>query len=204
MNEWLESHRTLVLGMVGALIAAALGGVALRAQPAAPITVEPPPPTAEPAPTSTAGPLRVYVSGAVQEPDVYTLPPGAIVRDLLAAAGGPTGDADLAHVNLAQPVLDGGHIHVPVVGEEPTPAPAAAEPASGGAAGPSLAGPLDINRATAAELELLPGIGPALAERIVEYREAYGPFASPDQIQNVSGIGPAKYEAMKDLIVTGP
>lgn len=200
MNDWLENHRTLVLAAVGVVLAAAIGAVAVRAQPAAPLVIEPPPPTPTPGPTSTPAPLRVYVSGAVREPDVYTLPPGAIVRDVVEAAGGPLAGADIDHVNLAHPLADGDHVHIPVVGEAPTPAPAiqAAEPGTSA----ELTGPLNINTATAAELELLPGIGPALAERIIAHREAYGPFASVERIQDVSGIGPAKFDAIRELIVT--
>lgn len=199
MNDWLENHRTLVLAAVGVVLAAAIGAVAVRAQPAAPLVIEPPPPTPTPGPTSTPAPLRVYLSGAVHEPDVYTLPPGAIVQDAVEAAGGPLPDADMDHVNLAQPLVDGAHVHIPLVGEAPTPAPTAeaAEPDGG-----ELTGPLNINTATAAELELLPGIGPALAERIIAHREAYGPFASIERIQDVSGIGPAKFDAIRELIVT--
>lgn len=199
MNNWLEQHRLLTLAVIGLLIAAALGAVAVRAQPAASMTVEPPLPTATPGPTATPAPLQVYVSGAVTQPDVYTLPPGAIVRDLLDVAGGVAADADLNHLNLAQPLGDGDHIHVPMIGEEPTPAPANAEDSAGDA--PALTGPLNINTATAAELELLPGIGPVTAESIISYRESVGGFASIEQIQNVTGIGPAKYDAIKELIV---
>ena len=202
MNDWLEKHRTLVLALVGVLVATGLVAVALRIQPAAPIVVEAPPPTPTPAPTATPGPIRVYVSGAVRQPDGVTLPPGALVRDALEAAGGPTSDADLDRINLAHTLADGEHIRVPAVGDEPTPIPTAAASASSGGGEPAaLTGPVNINTATAAELEALPGIGPALAQRIVEYREANGPFTAIEQIQNVSGIGPAKFEAMKELIV---
>lgn len=200
MNDWLEQHRVLTLGIVGALIAVSLGAVALRAQPAAPIVVEPPPPTATPGPTVTPGPISVYVSGAVAQPEVYTLPPDAIVRDLIEAAGGTAPDADLDHLNLAHPLADGEHVHVPVVGEEPTPAPLTE--GQTGEDEPTLTGPLNINTATAAEFELLPGIGPVIAERIAEYREAYGPFTSVEQLQNVAGIGPSKYDAIRELVVT--
>lgn len=203
MNDWLEKHRTLVLSLVGVLVAAGLVAVALRVQPAAPIVVEAPQPTATPAPTATPGPIRVYVSGAVMAPDVFTLPPGAIVRDALEAAGGPAPDADLERVNLAHTLADGEHLRVPAAGDEPTPVPtAAAAPESGGSEPAALAGPLNLNTASPAELEMLPGIGPALAQRIVEYREANGPFTAVEQIQNVSGIGPAKFAGMRDLIVT--
>lgn len=196
MNAWLESHRTLVLAIVGLLVAAGLGAVLLRVQPAPAIVVEPPPPTATPPPTPTPGAIRVYVSGAVAAPDVYELPPDSIVQDAVQAAGGANADADLNRVNLAGPLEDGSQVHVPEVGEEPTPAPAGEAPA----ATPTPDWPIDINTADVDELALLPGIGPALAERIVAYRETYGPFIEAWQIVNVSGIGPSKYEAIQDLI----
>lgn len=197
VNQWLEAHRTLVLAVVGLLIATAALVFALRWQAPAPIVIEPPDPSATPLPTATSGPMQVYISGAVVRPDVYTLPPGAIVRDAVEAAGGLTADADRDRINLAQHLSDGEHVHIPRVGEAPTPAPQVS------AGTPTPSGPIDINTATQAELETLPGIGPALAQRIIEYREEHGPFTSIEQIQNVSGIGPAKFEAIKDLITVG-
>ncbi len=197
VNQWLEAHRTLVLAAVGLLIAAAGLIFALRWQAPAPIVIESPPPSMTPLPTATSGPMQVYISGAVAHPDVYTLPPDAIVRDAVEAAGGFTADADRDRINLAQHLSDGEHIHIPRLGEAPTPAPQISEGT------PLPSGPIDINTATQAELETLPGIGPALAQRIIEYREEHGPFASIEQIQNVSGIGPAKFEAIKDLITVG-
>lgn len=202
LNDWLEKRRVVVLSGVGALVAASAGAVALRAQPAQPLTIEPPPPSVTPAPTPTPGPIRVYISGAVAEPDVYELPPEAIVRDAVAAAGGAATDADLDRINLAQSLVDGQHVQVPHVGDEPTPAPAASSSEGSSGEDEALAGPLNINTADAAELELLPGIGPVIAARIVEYREANGPFTSIEAIQNVSGIGPAKFEGIREWIVT--
>ncbi|HEC21611.1 MAG TPA: hypothetical protein ENI95_01700 [Chloroflexi bacterium] len=187
MNEWLEGHRTLVLSAIGLLIVAGIAAFLIRWQPAEPIVIEPPPPT------STPGPIQVYVSGAVAHPDVYTLPSGAIVRDAVAAAGGANADADLDVLNLARPLSDGDHVYVPRVGEAPTPAPA-------GEPGAVASGPININTASEAELETLPGIGPVLAQRIVEYREANGPFATIEDIQKVAGIGPATFEDIRDLI----
>lgn len=190
MNQWLEEHRTLVLTAVSLLIVAAIVAFSLKWRPAEPITIEPP------APTSTPEPIQVYVSGAVARADVYILPPDSIVRDALEAAGGATGEADIEHLNLAQPLRDGDHVYVPRIGEAPTPIPREGE-------GPSVVWPININTATQAELELLPGIGPALAQRIIEYRETHGPFATIEEIQNVSGIGSATFENIKDLITVG-
>ena len=132
------------------------------------------------------------VSGAVRLPDVYQLPPVSLVRDAVEAAGGPTGEANLEAINLAASLQDGQQIHVPVVGEVPV----------GGEDEPGLTitYPLNLNTASAAELETLPGIGPSLAQAILDHRETFGPFSDATQIQNVTGIGPAKYEGLKDLI----
>lgn len=189
MNDWLERHRTLVLSIIGLLIVAGLLAFVLRWKEPAPITILPP------APTATSGPIRVYVSGAVTSPDVYDIPPDSIMRDALDAAGGASAEADLNQINLAQVLHDGDHVYVPKIGEAPTPAPVGA--ASTEAA---LSGPLNINAATAEQHEALPGIGPSIAKRIVDYRDAHGPFPNIEAIQNVSGIGPAIFSQIKDLI----
>lgn len=121
MNQWIESHRTLVFVMIGLLLIAAIVALVIKWQTPAPVTVEPPPPTATP------GPLRVYVSGAVIRADVYELPPDSIVRDALNVAGGAAGDADLDRVNLAAALHDGDQIYIPRLGEMPTPAPVASD-----------------------------------------------------------------------------
>ncbi len=186
MNQWLEQHRTLVLTIVGLLIAAGVAAFAIRWRPAEPIVIEPP------APTATPGPIRVYVSGAVMHADVYELPSGSIVRDAVAAAGGAAENADLNQINMAKTLRDGEQVYVPRIGEALVPAPA-------GQAG-AASGLININTATQAELETLPGIGPALAARIIAYREANGPFPNIEAIQNVSGIGPSTFEEIRDLI----
>ena len=187
MNQWLEQHKTLVLMIVGLLIAAGVAAFAIRWRPAEPIVIEPP------APTATLGPIRVYVSGAVMHADVYELPSGSIVRDAVAAAGGATEDADLNQINMAKTLRDGEQVYVPRMGEALVPAPT-------GQAGAAASGLININTATQAELETLPGIGPALAARIIAYREANGPFPNIEAIQNVPGIGPSTFEEIKDLI----
>jgi competence protein ComEA len=131
------------------------------------------------------------VDGAVYEPGTYTLPPGSLVNDAVRAAGGPTADADLERINLARTLHNGQRVHVPRVGEVlPTATPY----------GLSADGRIDINLADAALLETLPGIGPAIAQRIIEHREMNGPFETIEAIQDVSGIGPAKFEGIRDLI----
>jgi competence protein ComEA len=141
--------------------------------------------------TPTPGPLNVNVDGAVNKPGNYTLPPGSLVDDAVRAAGGPTADADLERINLARVLNDGDRVHVPRIGEVlPTPTPY----------GLSAGGRVDINLADAVLLETLPGIGPAIAQRIVEYREMNGPFETIEQLLDVQGIGPAKCDGIKDLI----
>lgn len=155
--------------------------------------------TATPQPThlATATPhmLRIYVTGAVQRPEVYTLPQDSIVRDALQAAGGPTEEADLERINLALPVVDGQHVHVPRLGDETSPI----EPPS---RLPATVGKVNINTADLVTLESLPGIGPSLAQRIIDYRELHGPFERIEDIMEVSGIGEATFEGMQDLITT--
>ena len=149
--------------------------------------------------TSVPTTVLVHVAGAVLEPGVYELNPGARVRDAIVAAGGPTGSADWNAVNLAAVVADATRIYVPVVGEE-MPAEVAVGSGTGLASGP--VGPVDVNRATPDELDTLPGVGPATATAIVAERERNGPFVDVDDLDRVPGIGPAKIDALRDLVTT--
>ncbi|MBE1877740.1 ComEA family DNA-binding protein [Myceligenerans pegani] len=145
--------------------------------------------------TAGAG-VVAHVVGAVREPGLVELPGGARIADAVAAAGGPTNDADLSGVNLARPVADGEQIHVPRPGEAPVASPAAGgdAPAATDAGGGAT---VDLNTADAATLETLPGIGPALAQRIIDWRATHGPFATVDELDDVSGIGPAVLEQIR-------
>jgi len=163
-----------------------------------PVAVITPDPTATPLPTPTPLPLRVYVCGAVKAPAVYRLPPGSLVEDAIRAAGGPTDDADLVRINLARELLDQQQVYVPRLGED------LSYPTLSGGVGPSTEPhPVNINTATAAELETLPHIGPGLARQIVDYREAYGPFQSVEDLLNVPGIGPSTLEELREWVETG-
>jgi len=142
---------------------------------------------------AVAATVTVHVVGEVRHPGVYELPGGARVRDVVRAAGGLLGAADEAAVNLARVAVDGEQIAVPRKGAT---AAGVAGP-TGTAASP---GKVDLNTATAAELDALPGVGPATAAKIISDRTANGPFRSVDDLMRVSGIGPAKFDALKDLV----
>jgi len=147
-------------------------------------------------PPPTAPPLVVDVSGAVTQPGVYELTPDSRVQDAIRAAGGALAEADLAGLNLAAPLEDGAAIRVPVRGETPSPPSRSGEIPVPGVTG----GLININTATQEGLESLPGIGPTLAKRVIQYREANGPFPNIEAIENVSGIGPGIFEKIRDLI----
>jgi competence protein ComEA len=152
-------------------------------------------------PASTVPPTEavvlVHVAGAVVQPGVYQLSGDTRVRDAIVAAGGPTDAADWNRLNLAAAVGDGAKVYVPVEGED---VPPTQQPGPAGADGAGL--PIDVNAASAAELELLPGVGPATATAIVTERERNGPFLDVDDLDRVPGIGPAKLDALRDLVAT--
>lgn len=155
-------------------------------------------------PTATPQPLRVYVSGAVVDPDVVVLPPDSLLADALEAVGGPTDAADVEALNLAAPLTDHQHVIVPERASAEPPAEATSEPAAPEATpagGTTADEKIDLNQATAAELETLPNIGPALAERILAYRAEHGPFPTTEALMEVSGIGPTTYEEIAPLVM---
>jgi competence protein ComEA len=164
--------------------------------------------TATPAATpQESGELVVHVVGAVGAPGVVRVGVGSRVIDAVAAAGGLAPGADAQRVNLAAPVVDGSRIVVPAVGQEvPAEVPTSlagpgAAPGAAGAGAASPAAPVDLNTATAEQLDSLPGVGPATAEAILAHREAHGPFTSVEQLLDVRGIGEAKLESLRDLVV---
>ena len=148
--------------------------------------------------------IVVHVAGEVKNPGVYTLPSGARMIDAVNAAGGATARADLEVSNLATPLIDSSQIYVPAKGVVAHPAFARPQPGINGVVSSSnsvsASGLVNINRASVTELDSLPGVGPSTAQAIVEYRVAHGPFASPEDLLNVKGIGPAKFEAMRKLV----
>jgi len=153
--------------------------------------------TLRPVPTET--PIVVHITGAVPRPGVYALPQDARVQDAISAAGGFLADAEKTGINLARILDDGEQLDIPFVEGGslvlPTPGPEVIT------SGSEL---ININTASQLELESLPGIGPTTAQKIIAYREANGPFINPEDIINVSGIGPGTYERIKDLITVGP
>jgi competence protein ComEA len=165
--------------------AAASSSASSPQSPASPQAPTPSPPGA----AAGDGDVVVSVVGLVAAPGLVTLPAGSRVADALAAVGGLLPEADPASVNAAAVLTDGQQIAVGVPGAVP-PGDGNAAGAAGGSSG-SGGGLVDLNSATVADLDALPGIGPVLAQRIVDHRTAHGPFTSVDQLDDVSGIGPA-------------
>jgi competence protein ComEA len=140
----------------------------------------------------------VDVVGAVRQPGLYRLEQGARIADAVARAGGAMRKADLAQVNLAAPLADGEQVVVPKRG-----LPGSA-PASGGGSvgtGGTPAAPVQLSTATLEQLDTLPGVGPATAQKILDYRTKHGAFSSVDELDAVSGIGPKRLEQLRDLVV---
>lgn len=144
----------------------------------------------------------VHVVGAVMHPGVYDLPGGSRVVDAVEAAGGALGNAALSSLNLARVLADGEQVYVCTAEEVVAGgAPSVPSGASAGSGGASAL--VDLNTATAEELDALPGVGPSTAAKIVSDREANGPFATPEDLMRVPGIGAKKFDALKDLVTCG-
>jgi competence protein ComEA len=184
-------RRVLVVAVAAAAAILLLGPRILHRGGAGPAVV--PLQTARHAHAAAAAPeLVVDVAGAVAQPGLYHLAAGTRIADAVAAAGGFTRRADATLVNLAAPLADGEQVLVPARG-------AAAAVGAGGA--PSQTAPLDLNTATPDELDALPGVGPATAQKIVSYRQAHGPFRTIDELEGVPGIGPSKLAQLKGLVI---
>jgi competence protein ComEA len=180
----MNSGRIFLLGLFVGLLSAALiliGNGRLEGRPIVLNTPADPPG------------VRVSVQGAVRAPGLYHLAPGSIVQDAVFAAGGFLPGADSSRLNLAAPVADGQELRIPF--QQPTSVAGTPSPAA------TPAGrKINLNTATLEELDSLPGIGPVLAQRIIDYRETYGPFQSVDDLLRVKGIGPALLENIRDLV----
>jgi competence protein ComEA len=195
--ELLRFHPREVSALVvlGLLLLIGAGLAYARARPAAAVA----PPSGVSAQSSSAEPstaattIVVHVVGAVRHPGVYDFTQGARVVDAVRAAGGFAAGADEQAVNLARALVDGEQIVVLKKGEAPPPA------ASGGG-GATQGATVNINSATEADFENLPGIGPVLAQKIVDYREQHGPFRSVQDLMKVSGIGQKKFESLQAYV----
>ncbi|MFC5180925.1 ComEA family DNA-binding protein [Actinomadura harenae] len=154
----------------------------------------------------SAGPqLVVQVIGKVRRPGVLTLAAGSRVADALNAAGGVRPGTDTGALNLARKLMDGEQIAVGIHPPAPPPGQGPAPPTGttpGMPSGTSAGTPLDLNTATAEQLDQLPGVGPVLARRIIDYRTQHGPFRSVDQLQEVPGIGARRLTDLKPLLNT--
>jgi competence protein ComEA len=182
----LRRFSTFLAGILTGLLSAGLLFIFISKPRGKPIELFPPPPPS---------PLRVHVAGAILHEGVYELPPGSITQQAIDAAGGPTEGAILEALNLAAPLEDGQQIYVPAANSTAT-ASWVAQPTTSKATGELI----NVNTATAPELERLPGIGPSIAQKIIDCREEHGPFLAPDDLLLVSGIGPTKLDQIRDLI----
>jgi competence protein ComEA len=187
----LTSWWFLIIGIVGGLIGAAIL-MLFTSQPRGEAVALLPPPTPVP--------ILVHVTGAVTNPDVYSLPPDSHVQEAIDAAGGLLPEAYTDSLNFATKLEDGDKILVPYQPHEEAAVP---KEIDGSTTDTQIGFLININTATLDELNRLPGIGEVKGQAIIAYRESNGPFAVIEQIQNVSGIGPATFEKIKDKITVG-
>ena len=195
MPEFLLQRRRLLLAAAGTLATILLlgrfvlgAGTTTQAEPL------PPPPAAAAGVTGLpSSRVVVHVVGAVRVPGLYRLRQGSRIADAVARAGGATGKSHLAHMNLAPPLADGEQVVVPRRGA-PGPPGSASSPGA-------PAGPVQLSTATLEQLDTLPGVGPATAQKILDYREKHGAFSSVDELDAVPGIGPKRLEQLRELVV---
>jgi competence protein ComEA len=206
-GAWLLAAQphTVPGGLAGAaaLKGGAQGSVG-NAAPVGPLSSLPRSSGGPPAATASPGALQVVVDvvGHVRRPGLYRLPAGARVADALAAAGGATAGLDATTINRARKLIDGEQVTVGIPGPVAGVGPGGTAMASGGGRPSDLhnAVPVDLNSASVSQLDALPGVGPVLAQRIVDWRTAHGHFDGIDQLRSVSGIGDAKYADLKQLV----
>jgi competence protein ComEA len=205
-----DRPRKLAIAVAVVAISLIGAGLGLRAcasepEPVAAALFTSPPSSATPVSTTTTlEAMVIHAAGAVRAPGLYRLVKGSRIADVLEAAGGVADGADLNRVNLAALVSDSDRIYIPFIG---VPIPGALTGSTGSGTGgggaPDNIGPVDLNTATAEELEGLPGVGPATAAAIVNHRDKIGPFASVEDLLDVRGIGDAKLESLRDLVTAG-
>jgi len=192
VKNWWKAVLGLVLGLLGS------GVILLASSPPRgnPIQLLPPP---------TPVPVQVHISGAVNQPGVYTFPVNSRVQDAINAAGGFTDDASVNSINLAAPLQDGSQIWVPSLlqPQDPVFGNETQDDRDGDRSPPAIELLININTATQEELESLPEIGPAIAGDIIAYRQTEGLFISIEEISKVPGIGPITYDEIKGLITVG-
>ena len=187
-KKGINSWWLIAIGVLGGLLGAAVR-MLFNSQPRGKsVSILPPP---------TAAPIIVQVSGAVAQPDIYTLPPGSRTRDAIQAAGGLLPEAYPDTLNLAAQLEDGDKILVPslIKGETSNNTNDEESPSNN-----IPVFPININTASSEELELLKDIGEVKAQAIIDYRDSNGPFTTIEQIQNVPGIGPGIFDKIKDMI----
>jgi competence protein ComEA len=194
IRDWLAglSRRELVLLVVVGLVGLAGAGLWYVRSLPAPVAVRTAPRSPEASPTPAV--VFVHVAGWVRRPGVYELHEGDRVIDAIELAGGPRRGAQTSALNLAAVLTDGQQVLVP--GPAP-PSGTGTLPESGSTPAPML---VNVNTAAPEELETLPGIGEVLAQAIIAYREEHGPFTSVEELEEVSGIGPATLEEIRDLV----
>lgn len=166
---------------------------------------------AQPSPEDTSQRIVIYIDGCVAHPDVYELPASARVKDSIDRAGGLTSDADVASLNLASELHDGEKVHIPRVGEDAT----LTQDSTGAASvdlsrqdrgvsttrkGQSPTRPISLNKASKNDLLELPGVGPAMADRIIADRREHGPFKHVEDLKRVKGIGSKKFEKLRKYL----
>ena len=186
MKKKTSLWQTILISILGTVIV--IGGVLLASRPPRGTTI-----TLPEAPPETG--ITVDVSGAVIQPGVYQLPAGSQVEDAIEAAGGLLAEAYPESLNMAAPLSDGTKVLVPL-----RPSDTGLEDDTSDTTRYGGGFPININTASKNTLTALPGIGETKAQAIIDYRTEHGPFTHPEQLMEVSGIGPATYEKLKDLI----
>lgn len=208
--------RRVISGVISVLVAGVLLWLVLKPSP---MPIESSIPLATFPVSTSVGPtakITVHVAGAVEQPGVYKLAPLSRVIDAVTAAGGARRDADLERINLAQLVIDTEQVFIPIrtnratapsreppsvtPRHRPTTTIASGDQSTSGGSNPQQSPMVNLNSATALEIDALPGVGPATAKAIVDYRRSKGKFSKVEELLNVSGIGPAKFAALRDLV----